>query len=242
MNGKVTHTTKRISYVGAGLLLFLTDGLVRPAKADLLSDFKVVCNGAAFYKEGPDGTLTCTIFNPFHNVLSVPNVNGKPAITLAIAPDNAANPNDSGDVARDPKLAATPACFGNIPAEKTVDKAKKFGECSFDVVFKTDEKDAPKTGDVENPIDQGSWLFSATVLTQGSGDKQPAAGTFNIIVKDAPEPSSLFLAAMGVLLSGISRAWAWARPDHFSRVTSTLPNFSSAGPICLASPTTTIAD
>jgi hypothetical protein len=247
MKNRVTRAMKPISYFVAGLLMAGT--LVKPSRADIISEparvvgqagaisISVSCNGVGFYKEGPDGTLTCTIFNPFQNVLTVPkDGSGNSAVTLSIVNNGS---KDSGDVALNPKLAAVPACFGNIPAHDV--KANKDGSCAFDVSFSTDEAPAPKT-ETEN-IDSGSWLLNVGVVAT-SPKMSPSSGStqYSITVLDAPEPSSLLMIAVGVLLLVMTRVLARVRPAYFSRTTSTLPNFSSAGPICLASPTTTIAD
>jgi PEP-CTERM motif len=207
MKSEVTHTTKWISYLVAGL--FLPGSLVRPVKAAIIgqadvANIRLSCSGESIYIEGPKGTVSCTIFNPFQNVLNVPNVNGAPAVALSIVNNKSV---DSGDVAVDPKLAAAPACFAKIPARTIVNKATVDGECAFKVNFSTDEKSAPKS-EVEN-LDSGSWLLTVTVLATSArlGDKT-ASDQVSIVVKDTPEPSSLLLGGLGVLLLGISRAIA----------------------------------
>jgi hypothetical protein len=218
MKSSVTNTTKCIGHVVAGLFLFLPGW----AKADIISEpasvighagaisISVSCNGVGFYKEGPDGTVTCTIFNPFQNVLTVPSVGGNPAVALAIVNNGS---KDSGDVALNPKLAAVPACFGNIPAHDV--KANKDGSCAFDVSFSTDEAPAPKT-EVEN-LDSGSWLLNVGVVATSPKMSPSSASTqYSITILDAPEPSSLLLIGIGVLLLVIPRVLTRARSAYFS--------------------------
>lgn len=196
---------KKSRFSTAVFCLLASSALMGTARADLI--LGINCSPSPKYPEGPNGTVGCTIFNPFHD---------EQTVTIAAVISQPVGEMD--DFAGRPTLDhKTVVCPG---------KAKgKDGECGVTVTFITDEPADPKNGEpkpeppgTKEDVDETKWTL--TVAVHGEQLNKPGhevsdnayQGTFFVSdVGKIPEPSTLGQISLGCLLICGSRIVASRR-------------------------------
>jgi hypothetical protein len=199
--GAIFLALMRKVFKASGPCLLAVAGFL-PAQAASITLF---CTApAAPFHEGDPGKVSCTVSNPFQNDV---------ALTPVIATLVFAGQGETDDWAGNGHFDANSSCFtAGLAKTKPGDP---MSTCQANILFDTDEK-APQGKPETSPEDSdfGAWWLRAAVsgvFTHGrTGDagvgsnfdtsSSPVNNGTMVIVADAPEPSTVSLFALGMLL------------------------------------------